>query len=80
MPLLAASCDLRSSQRHHRHEMAELTALAEASFVSLVEGFAITARLLEVLQLELSRVLPRKGWSLRHWPEWYDHDGVFRRR
>jgi hypothetical protein len=80
LPLLASTCDLRGVQRHHRHALTDLAALANAPSVSLVEGFAITARLLEVLQLELSRVLPRKGWSLRHWPEWYDHDGVFRRR
>jgi hypothetical protein len=80
LPLLASTCDLRGVQRHHRHALTDLAAMANAPSVSLVEGFAITARLLEVLQIELSRVLPRKGWSLRHWPEWYDHDGVFRRR
>ena len=66
MPLLAVSYDLRSIQRHHRHAMAELTALAEAPFISVVEGFTISSRLLNVLQDEISRMLPRKDWTLRH--------------
>ena len=60
--------------------MLALTALADAPAVSVVEGHAITGRLLRDLQTELGSVLPLAEWSLAHWPQWYDRDGVFRRK
>ncbi len=60
--------------------MVELTALVDAPFISVVEGYKITDLLLDELQCEISRMLPGKGWKLRHWSEWYGDDGVFHRR
>ena len=66
LPLLAGSSDVQRLLRERRHAMSNLTALADAPVVSVVEGYAITGRLLRVLWDELASVLPREKWSPRH--------------
>jgi hypothetical protein len=80
LPLLAGSCDVLRLQNERRQAMLALTALADAPAVSVVEGHAITGRLLRDIQKELGIVLPLTEWSLAYWSKWYDRDGVFRRK
>jgi hypothetical protein len=80
LPLLAGSCDVQRLRNDRRQAMLALTALADAPAVSVVEGHAITGRLLRGLQQELGVVLPLTEWSLAYWSKWYDRDGVFRRK
>ena len=46
--------------------------MADAPCMSVVEGYKITELLLDELQCEVSRMLPRKIWKLRYWSDWYD--------